>query len=307
MQRALDSQTTLTATYLGIKGTHLFRRSYTNTLNSATSLRPLPQFPSQIDTKFNAGMSIFHAAQVNVSRRYHNGLFMAGNYMYSHALDDGSVGAGEGDAAQNVQCFACEYASSDYDVRHTGNISMVYDLPFGSGRQFLSNRGWLVNEVIGGWTFDNLFTARGGLPLNITISRSASVVPDGNSQSAQRPNRVQGVPVYPTGRTVHDWINSAAFVAPAAGTFGNAGRNIANGPPLWQDDVATEKRFKLTERNVLVFRAEALNVFNRAQYGGVATTFSTGNFGRVTSTVNSAGLVGTGTPRILEFALRLTY
>jgi hypothetical protein len=85
-------------------------------------------------------MSIFHAFQSNLTHRFHNGLFVAGNYMFSHALDDGSVGAGEAGAAENVACFRCDYAKSDFDVRHSGNASVVYDLPFGRGSRFLNSR-----------------------------------------------------------------------------------------------------------------------------------------------------------------------
>jgi hypothetical protein len=53
-------------------------------------------------------------------------------------LNDGSVGAGDADAAQNVACFPCDYASSDFDARHSGTSSAVYELPFGRGRRYLS-------------------------------------------------------------------------------------------------------------------------------------------------------------------------
>jgi len=110
IQLSLGQQTVLTFTYLGIKGNHLFRRTYTNLIDPATGLRPPGSFfPSQIDTKANEGMSIFHALQANLTHRFHNGFFVAGNYMLPHALDDGSVGAGEADAAENVACFRlCE-------------------------------------------------------------------------------------------------------------------------------------------------------------------------------------------------------
>jgi hypothetical protein len=99
IQQALPGETALTLTYLGVKGAHLFRRSYTNLIDPATGTRPLPQYPSEIDTKYNEGKSIFHAVQFNINRRFHNGLFFAANYMLSHALNDGSVGAGEADSA----------------------------------------------------------------------------------------------------------------------------------------------------------------------------------------------------------------
>jgi hypothetical protein len=319
IQQALPGQTSLTVTYLGAHGVHLFRRSYTNLINPATNTRPLPQYPSEIDTKYTEGMSTFNALVTSVNRRFHNGLFLAGNYMYSHAINDGSVGAGDADAAQNIACFRCDYASSDFDARHSGTFSAVYELPFGRGRRYL-NGSKAAGTIIGGWAVNTLLSARAGLPVNVTLSRSSTELPDGNNVD-QRPNRVPGVPLYLVSRSISHWINPAAFSLPAVGSWGNAGRNLLTGPPLWQDDSAIEKTFRATERNNVVFRAEAFNFFNRAQYGqpssslSITTSSATGarsltvpsSFGAITSTVNSAGLVGTGTPRVLEFSLRITY
>ena len=319
VQQALPGQINLSITYLGAHGVHLFRRSYTNLINPATETRSLPQFPSEIDTKYNEGMSTFNGLILTASRRFHSGLFFSGSYMFSHALNDGSVGAGDADAAQNIACFRCDYANSDYDSRHSGTLSVVYDLPFGIGRHYL-NSGAITNIVLGGWSVDTLYSARAGLPVNVLLTRSAIELPDGNNVD-QRPHRVQGVPLYLSTRSIKQWINPAAFSLPTLGTWGNAGRNIANGPALWQDDSAVEKAFHATERNNIIFRAEAFNMFNRAQFEqpsatlGIATNSNAGtrtltvpsSFGAITSTVNSAGLVGTGTPRVLEFSLRVTY
>jgi Carboxypeptidase regulatory-like domain len=317
VQRALPQQTTLTLSYLGAHGVHLFRRSYTNLIDPATNTRPLPGFPSEIDTKYNEGESSFNAFVASVNRRFHNGLFLGGNYMYSHALNDGSVGAGDADAPENIACFRCDYASSDYDARHSGTFSALYELPFGRGRKYL-NGGTAADLFAGGWSLNTLLSARAGLPVNVTLSRSSSELPDGNNVD-QRPNRVPGVPLYLGGRSISHWINPAAFSLPAVGNWGNAGRNIATGPALWQDDSAVEKNFRLTERNYLIFRAEAFNLFNRAQYGqpssslsvttknGVRSLTVPSSFGAITSTVNYAGLVGTGTPRVFEFSLRISY
>jgi len=317
VQQALAGQTVVTATYMGAHGVHLFRRGYTNLIDPATNTRPLLQYPSQIDTKYNEGMSSFNAFIASVNRRFHNGFFLAGNYMYSHALNDGSVGAGDADAAQNLACFRCDYASSDFDSRLSGTVSAVYELPFGYGRQYL-NSGTATDLLAGGWSVTSLLSARAGFPVNVTVSRSSTELPDGNNVD-QRPNRVPGVPLYLGSRSITQWINPAAFSLPAVGTWGNAGRNLLTGPPLWQNDSAIEKNFHITERNTVIFRAEAFNIFNRAQYGQPSSSLSVttksgdrtltvpASFGTITSTVNSAGLVGTGTPRVLEFSLRITY
>lgn len=317
IQQALPGQTVFTLTYLGAHGVHLFRRGYTNLINPATNTRPLPQYPSEIDTKYNEGMSNFNALVASVNRRFHNGLFLGGNYMYSHALNDGSVGAGDADAAQNNACFRCDYASSDFDARHSGTFSAVYELPFGRGRRYLTS-GTATDLLIGGWSVNTLLSARAGLPVNVFLNRNSNEMLDGNNVD-QRPNRVPGVPLY-LGRGISQWINPAAFSLPAVGAWGNAGRNLLTGPALWQDDSAVEKNFRITERNNVTFRAEAFNIFNRAQYGQPSSTLSIttaksgvrsltvpSSFGTITSTVNSAGLVGTGTPRVLEFSLRITY
>ncbi len=330
IQHALPGDTVVTLTYLGIKGTHLFRRSYTNLINPVTGRRPLPQYPSQIDVKYNEGNSIFHGLQINLNRRFHNGFFIAGNYMYSHALNDGSIGAGESTAAENVSNFAGSYGNSSYDTRHSGNMSLVYDLPFGRGRRFMNGNG-VADVFAGGWSVNTLLTARAGQPVNILLSRSATALPDGNNVN-QRPNRVPGVSLYLPGRGVHRWLNPGAFSVPAPGAWGNLAPNTVTGPPLWQDDATVEKAFHVTERNDVIFRAEAFNIFNRAQYGqpgsslnvatctaATAATCPPGtavgaqyisapaSFGNITATVNPAGLVGLGTPRELEFALRITY
>jgi hypothetical protein len=237
--------------------------------------------------------------------------------MYSHALNDGSVGAGDADAAQNLACFHCDYASSDFDSRHSGTFSVVYDLPFGYGKKYL-NTDHAINLLAGEWSVNSLLSARVGLPVNVTLSRSSAELADGNNVD-QRPDRVRGVPLYLPGRGISHWINPAAFSLPAVGAWGNAGMNLLTGPALWQNDSAIEKNFRITERNSVSFRAEAFNIFNRAQYGQPSGSLSVttndsvrdltvpSSFGKITSTVNSAGLVGTGTPRVLEFGLRINY
>jgi hypothetical protein len=252
-------------------------------------------------------------------------LFFAGNYMWSHALNDGSVGAGDASAAENVTCFHCDYASSAYDARQSGTFSAVYDIPLGLGKRYLSS-GHLTNLAVGGWSVNTVLMARAGLPVNVLLGRSVTDMPDGNTVD-QRPNRNPGIPLY-NNRGISSWINPQAFSLPAVGTWGNSPANIANGPALWQDDSAVEKTFQVSERNSVIFRTEAFNIFNRAQYGQPSATLGEtstpcaanavgctptetltvpSSFGKITSTVNSAGLVGTGTPRVLEFSLRITY
>src|SRR5262249_31972870 len=157
-------------------------------------------------------------------------------------------------------------------ARHNFYVRASYPLPLGRPR-FL--RGWELSSV---------GSVRTGLPLTVTISRNATALPDGNSQN-QRPDLVPGVSLIPTsGRTINQWINPAAFVLPPNGRWGTAGRNIVDGPGLFQIDTALSKSVRITESSRLSFRVEAFNVFNHPQLGKPSTNFSSlATFGRITS------------------------
>jgi hypothetical protein len=184
---------------------------------------------------------------------------------------------------------------------------VVYELPFGVGKPFLIRRG-LLRSVFGSWQVATILGAHSGFPINVTIDRSATVVPDGNT-SNQRPDTVSGVPLSPPGgATPSEWINPAAFAIPAPGRFGNLRRDVAKGPGLWQLDIGLSKRIALTEDWRLQFRAEAFNVLNRAQYGAPQSDFSAGpgQFGVITQPVNTTP-IGSGTQRQIQLALRLEF
>ena len=190
-------------------------------------------------------------------------------------------------------------------MRQTASSSLVYQLPFGQGRRFLNNNG-IVNQVLGGWEISNMLMARSGLPINITMNRTALEMPDGNN-TYQRPDRVPGVSIYAKNRTPQNWLSYAAFAAPASGTWGNTPKNAALGPNEWQDDMALNKNFHLVEKFTLNLRAEAFNIFNRPQWGLPNANFSSASsFGTITSVLNS-GTTGTGTNRELQFAARLNF
>jgi hypothetical protein len=224
--------------------------------------------------------------------------------MWSHGITDGSIGAGESVTFQNMSCRACDRSSSPFDIRHTMTSNAIYELPWGPGRRFMNGHG-LMPTIFGGWQLSGLATASTGRPVNITIKRSASQLPDGNT-SSQRPNLVPGVSIYAANQTIDNWFNPAAFAVPAKGTWGNLGRYIARGPGYYEIDTALQKKFRLTERLGLNFRAEAFNLFNHPIFANPNGNVSSGGFGQITSILNT-GAVGTGTPRRIEFAMRLDF
>lgn len=303
VEQQLPSQFVARAGYVGSIGRHLFTRYQVNLLDQATGQRPLSQF-SQFGLKANDGNNSFNALQLSLERRFSNGFLWQTQYMWSHGITDASIGAGESVAFQNQSCRRCDRSSSPYDVRHTSTTNAIYQLPFGPGRRYLSSPG-MISAILGGWEVSGLATASTGLPVDITINRSASQLPDGN-RSAQRPDLVPGVPIYAAHQTIDNWFNPAAFQAPAMGTWGNLGRFAARGPGFYEIDTALQKQFAITERFALRFRAEAFNLFNHPIYDLPSGNLSSGSFGQITSVLNT-GAVGTGTPRRIQFGVRLAF
>lgn len=305
IQQPLPQEFLGTLSYIGSKGTHLLTTSFINTIDPLTGARPFPQF-GQVEFRGNQNNSSFQGLQASVQRSFKHGLLASFNYLWSHEIDDGSLGGGEADFPQDPECRACQRASGDFDVRQTWNANLVYQLPFGPGRTFLHQPG-PVRAIFGSWELTSIVAGRTGLPVNVTVDLPASAVPDGNTQN-QRPNLVPGVPLSPPGgSTPQEWINPAVFAIPAPGTFGNAPRNVARGPGTWQADLGLTRRISLSEKFHLDLRAEAFNILNRPQFGAPQADFSAANsFGSILSTVNT-GPVGTGTPRQMQFMARLAF
>src|SRR5262249_10927816 len=118
----------------------------------------------------------------------------------------------------------------------------------------------------GGWDWSGIATARTGLPLNVTVTRKATDVPDGNTLSAERPNLVPGVPLYLDYGSTGRWLNPAAFAVPAIGRWGNFGRNVLRAPGIFQVDTSLTKQTRLTEQVALQFGIQIFNVMNRRSW-----------------------------------------
>jgi hypothetical protein len=288
--------------YLGNKGTHMFDRFTVNLINPATGKRALAQFGA-FGEKGNTGNEEFNALQAQIHRRFKSGLMLQSNYMWSHGITDASIGAGESVTFQNMACRACDRSSTNIDVRQYFTTNAIYELPFGKGKAFAQNG--LGAKVLGGWELAGLATARTGLPVNITISRKAAALPDGNT-SSQRPNYVAGQNIYAANETIVSWFNPAAFATPAAGTWGNLGRYAGSGPGAVEFDTSLQRRFQVTEKVKFDLRATAYNLANHPIYSSPSGNLSSSSFGRITSVINT-GATGSGAPRRIEFMLRAEF
>lgn len=296
VQQALGRNMSLQVGYNGQQSYHVFTRTYVNVINPATGKRPLPAL-DQIDVRGGDGVSNFHGLVSTFQVNNWKGLLVRVNYMYSHALNDGSSGGGgaDGNGPQNVACRACEKGNSSYDARQVLTSNFAYQLPFGQ-------KHWY-----GGWQWSGIASARSGLPLNVTVTRKATDVPDGNTLSSERPDLVPGVPLYLDYGASGLWLNAAAFTAPKPGTWGNLGRNVLRAPGLFQIDTAVSKKTRFGEKLSFEFGVEVFNLMNHPQLGNPGVNISsTSSFGKITAPINTSP-VGAGTPRQVQLMTRFSF
>jgi hypothetical protein len=292
------------AQYLGSRGVRLFSRGGVNfclTKPQGTDAngniictRALDQYYpggdpyGSVDYKSDIGGSTYNALLLSLDRRLTNGLSFQTHFTWSHSINDGSVGGGESNGPENVNCLRCDKGPSVYDIRRNFVANAVYELPFGTGKRFLNQSG-VLGKIVGGWSFSSIGLWHTGHPLTITMNISPDQLPDGNDQTTQRPDLVPGVPLYLPGG-VHDHtipVNPAAFAPPPIdptgaddpGTgvctntcglvsrFGNAPNGLIRALNSWQVDVAFTKETKLTERVSAEFGVQLFNVFNHTQFG----------------------------------------
>jgi hypothetical protein len=214
-------------------------------------------------TWFSEGLSSYNALSVDVSRRLSRGLQFRGVYTFSKSLDDGtalnsSVGANAPGFVMYPLNPKRDWGLSNSDVRHLAVINATYELPLRGTEKW-------AQKLAGGWSVSAIETLQSGFPF--TPQLGFNPTSNGDSRNPIRPswNPSFTGPLIPGGP--HLYYNPTAFVVPAAGTYGDAGRNVLTGPGLAMTDISLAKNTPLNDRLRLQFRAEFFNLFNRANFG----------------------------------------
>ena len=246
---------------------------------------------------FSEGISSYNGLEVDVNHRWSHGLQFRGVYTFSKTLDDGdnmntSVATNSPAFVANPLRPKADYGRASFDVRNSAVLQATYDLPFGRGER-------LVDRLIRDWQASAIVTLQSGLPFTPQLSYNPSN--DGDTRNPVRPSWNPNFtgPVILGGPNAY--FNPLAFVQPLAGTYGNVGRNVLQGPSLAQTDLSLSRRFALSERLGLQFRAEFFNLFNRANFNtpnpvvyAAATGDPSPTAGVITSTATSSRQVQLG-------------
>lgn len=287
-----------------------------NTVTRLQLLKPYPQYDTVTLFRPHIGESDYHALQINLQRRFTDGLSATVNYTWSKLLDTGGVGNGaaflDATTIQNIYDYDSEYSYSTLDVPHRFVASWSYELPFGRNKRFGKNFSGIAQVLFGGWQTSGSYTWQTGTPIQIIAS--AFSVGIGTPGGGYRPNRAAGVENFSTSqsrdnaRSGGQWFNPDLFINPPDFAFGNAARtyNDVRRDNYRTLNLSVLKNFFWAEgRQKLQLRAEFLNAFNWVVFGtpgnniDVAPNATQTGFGQVRTQGN--------TPRNIQLVARYTF
>lgn len=302
VQRDLPGSLQLTATYLGIKGTRGVQEFLPNTFPIGAA-NPCPTCPAGFAFLTSNGNSTRESGQIQLRRRLHNGLTATAQYTFSKSIDDDSALGGQGPStvtqntqqnpfnfaaapsaaasqpamaiAQNWLNLTAERGLSTFDQRHLLNLQVQYTTGIGLGGGTLLS-GW-KGVLFKGWTVLTQIAAGSGLPETPVFLATA---PGTGVTGTIRPD-VTGVPLHaaPPGL----FLNPAAYTAPLAGQWGNAGRDSIIGPAQFTWNGSLGRTFLQDHRFNLDLRIDSTNIFNHVTFAAWNTTTNSAQFGLPTA------------------------
>lgn len=254
-------------------------------VSSSNYTRPYLGY-STINDQYDGGTANYNALQSAVNYRAGASQFSLA-YTWSKTLST-VAGRGAGNTtsqsagAQNPRDWAAEYGPPSYDFTNDVSATWVYAIPY------FKDSARPLALTLGNWSLAGLFLHQSGFALSPGMSLSTQGL-------ASRPDQVASIQKI---GTLNEWFNTSSFVAPAYGFYGDAANGTIRGPGYTSFNLSLYKTFPIHDRFALQVRAEAFNALNHPNFNNVDTGLGDGSYGQVN---------GAGDPRIMEFAMKLTF
>jgi hypothetical protein len=272
---------------------------------SVDARRPIAGF-TQIQIAAPWGYANYNALQAKIERRFSRGLYVLNSFTWAKAMDNtsGHLEAQNGDDSRlSLRNIGLSKGPGGYNQKLNNTLTFVYELPFGRGKTYGSNWNGPVDFVLGGWRLTNILTSTSGSPINLAYNPEARY--QVGTVGAYRPN-VTGNPLTADGqREWFNWLDGTKVevirnvATEVANPYGNAGRNLVDGPGYFNIDLGLHKNFALPREGMGVeFRGEFFNLTNRTNFNNPTSNRSSNDFGRIGSTQN---------PRQVQLALKLVF
>jgi hypothetical protein len=270
---------------------------------------------TDINYRYAGYSNNYNSLQAKFDRRFHNGFLMTNSVTWGKAMGTSSEDGGLWNYIQQRR----SYARLDFDRTLNWTNSFVWELPFGKGKHWAQTGA--ARWIVGGWQFNGVLSLMTGRPL--TFGTNAAANTPGSSFTPDQIGEVSITHAVAGTAGTATWIDTTGCVPVVTascflqqpplgltGRFGTAGRNAFSGPGLGNLDLSLFRKFDLTERAKLEFRAESTNFTNSPAFANPNLTLGDANFGRLTGTlaglISNQGVGGTG-PRAINLGLKLTF
>jgi len=305
-QRQLAANWMVSANYVGSMTKHVWTTNQINpaiyspgATTSTTQDRRLLNLQNPAEGKYfgsvqeveDDGTSNYNGLLLSVQRRSGSGLSIQGNYTISRCISDrwNSEPGVAGVPYMIPGDRAADRAKCQNSPEHNMNASILYQIPgVGSG---------VTHSLTDGWQVSTIMSARSGSYFTVTTGVDNAL--NGLSTN-QRANQVLDDPYLPDRSLFSQWLNPAAFKAPASGTYGTMPLDAILGPGRWNVDFLLSRSFRLDSRQ-LQLRWETFNIFNTMTPSNPISVLNNSDFGKVTS-------LATGTaPRIMQLAVKYMF
>jgi hypothetical protein len=284
IQNSLPHGFLLELEYIGTKGTDLPVAEQPNRPLPGTSvLNTQEQLQIPYATSFtyetSQANSTFNGGQVRFTRRFARGVSWVALYTRSKSIDDASSFSGPGGTVvQFIDNLNLERGLSSFDQRNNLQTTFLLSSPVGV-HGLLRNGGW-ATKTLAGWTVSGTFAAASGTPLTALVAGNLSNT-EGLAGSGSTRAEATGLPLYGGD---YPYFNLAAFSAPPAGEFGNAGRDTITGPFRVSFNSALNRAFRFGDtRRQLQLRLSATNALNHVAITGFGTTVNSATYGLPTA------------------------
>lgn len=287
------------AVTMGYVGSHNLRSPISGNYNAALTPGPGPVAPRAlwphapvVSYDRSIGQGTYHGFQFKGEQRMSGGVSYLIAYTWSKAIDVASSGqfGVESQSLQNAYDPNSSRSVSGYDIPHNFSAALIYELPFGRGKRWVADG--LAARIAGNWQINAIALMRSGQAFTPVMNIDVANVGAFDAQSRARPNLIGNA--RRAQPTPEEWFNRSAFAAPAAFTFGTAGRNQIRTDGYENIDLSLFREDKITESIKTQLRIEAFNLFNHPVFGIPQTMFINPQFGRVGGTVSTARQVQLG-------------
>ena len=268
----LMTNTALSVTYTGTKGTNLDMLYALNRPAPGTTVTPFTGAGDFIYDTSGAN-SIYNALQVRIQHRQSRGLGYNLIYTYGKSIDDASsIGGGTPIVVQNPLNLAAERGLSSFDIRHQIRANYYYELPFGDRHRFAQKGASAA--ALGNWRLSGNIAARTGMPFTVMAPPSGTSDTGSGGVFAFRADQICNPNLPASQRNPLDFFNTACFIAPPTGQYGDAGRNAIEGPGAftWNAQIAKWFPFGKDNNRRVDIRWEITNLTNTPNFTGLSTT-----------------------------------